>query len=657
MDTKHSNNGLFTEQKLKRRRLRVGDSDFRPPDGGWGWLVVLACGFSNLSTFPMFQQFGLVFREKFETLGITNAETTTIINLNSAFNACVGLLNGPVFRKYSYRKVALFGGTLVATSLFISTFCQSFWTYLIFYAICYGSGIGITQSANALALNTYFKNKRRIATGLSWSTTALGPIVWPYIITALTGEYGMEGTLMIFSAFAGHAVMCSLLLQPVHWHTEFREVENGIPLIQVDKDAESGYFEDKTSRSRSIFSSQYLYNEDDPIHTGYEITDPGTPRMVGANDGWYSQNRSLAASRMSLVSNKTATAGSKITSTQHSRAVSRKPSYTNLLETKSKKSSTLNLSHEGKERKRKPSYNKAKIVESVCEDCPLEKAPQDLKEEEKLLISKKPSQPVIVYPNEKEVLKTAAQKLAEYKQIKDIEKEKIRISEIAAKEQTKESAEKKYSLWQKIVIFFDLDLLKDSIYLNIMLGITIANFAELNFSILTPFVLKEFNFEKYQIATFMSLLGATDILVRFFIPFLADKIGWSNRTFFLAGVLGMAFGRIILVHTQVFSVSLGVAVMIGFGKGLRTIFMALVIPSHVSLERLPAASGLHLATSGILFLILGPVVGWVRDAVDNYVVTLHLLNIMTYITTVAWTVEHFMRNRKKEEKDKIMNKL
>jgi hypothetical protein len=34
----------------KRRRLRVGDPDFMPPDGGWGWLVVFACGFSNVST-------------------------------------------------------------------------------------------------------------------------------------------------------------------------------------------------------------------------------------------------------------------------------------------------------------------------------------------------------------------------------------------------------------------------------------------------------------------------------------------------------------------------------------------------------------------------------------------------------------------------------
>lgn len=35
-------------KKNGRRRLRVGDPDFVPPDGGWGWLVVVACGFSNV---------------------------------------------------------------------------------------------------------------------------------------------------------------------------------------------------------------------------------------------------------------------------------------------------------------------------------------------------------------------------------------------------------------------------------------------------------------------------------------------------------------------------------------------------------------------------------------------------------------------------------
>ncbi|KAJ8940406.1 hypothetical protein NQ318_009335 [Aromia moschata] len=140
------------------------------------------------------------------------------------------------------------------------------------------------------------------------------------------------------------------------------------------------------------------------------------------------------------------------------------------------------------------------------------------------------------YPNEKEVLKKAAKKLAQYE-------EKV----VTEPEQLTENVEEKLenlTFWQKVFIFFDFDLFKDLIYVNLMMGITVANFAELNFSILTPIVLQEFNFEKYEIATFMSLLGATDIVVRFFIPFVADKIGWSNKTFFLIGVMNMAFGRI-----------------------------------------------------------------------------------------------------------------
>lgn len=64
-----------------------------------------------------------------------------------------------------------------------------------------------------------------------------------------------------------------------------------------------------------------------------------------------------------------------------------------------------------------------------------------------------------------------------------------------------------------------------------------------------------------------------------------------------------------MVHFQNYPVALVVAVIIGAGKALRTIFMALVIPSHVPIEKLPAASGLQLAFCGISYVILGPIVG------------------------------------------------
>lgn len=107
-----------------------------------------------------------------------------------------------------------------------------------------------------------------------------------------------------------------------------------------------------------------------------------------------------------------------------------------------------------------------------------------------------------------------------------------------------EEEEKNLTCWDKVMIFFDLDLLKDLTYVNLMVGVTLGAFTELNFSLLTPFILAEWGLEKPQIATAMSLLGGIDITMRFFVPFVAGKIGWENKTFFLFGILGMATGRI-----------------------------------------------------------------------------------------------------------------
>ncbi|KPJ07053.1 hypothetical protein RR48_04073 [Papilio machaon] len=223
---------------------------------------------------------------------------------------------------------------------------------------------------------------------------------------------------------------------------------------------------------------------------------------------------------------------------------------------------------------------------------------------------------------ESEVLKQASLKLEQYlKESEDksqSDKFKLLINspveddvfdEKKEKIKEHEDVEEELTFWQKVAIFFDLDLLQDFTFINLMLGITLANFNELNFSILTPFILGDYGMTKPQVAFFMSLLAGVDLCVRFCIPFIAGKIGWDNNSFFLFGVLSMALGRVVLSFCQTYSVVLLVAVMIGFGKGFRTVFMALVIPTHVPLHKLPGATGIQLLTAGIVYLALGPVVG------------------------------------------------
>lgn len=79
------------------------------------------------------------------------------------------------------------------------------------------------------------------------------------------------------------------------------------------------------------------------------------------------------------------------------------------------------------------------------------------------------------------------------------------------------------------VEFFDLDLLRDNIYLNLMIGMSISLFAEINFAILTPFILSDLNFGTDEIPLILSIIAIADLISRFFSPFVADYFKWSTQ--------------------------------------------------------------------------------------------------------------------------------
>ncbi|XP_043286586.1 monocarboxylate transporter 12-like [Venturia canescens] len=607
--------------------LNIPTGDFVAPDGGWGWMIVVAAGFSNFCILPIAQSFGLLFRDRFQQLDINSSQITTIMNVNNAATACIGLTNGPLFRRYSYRQVSFVGALVSAVSICALSFATTFQSVLIFYSILYGCGMGIAMSSCALALNTYFKKRRRIATGFSWTCTGLGPIIMPQIITLLMPIYGMSGTVLLYGGFAFNAVACALLLQPVELHVKKGEAcqaakvpeqdekvkeklieANGVLKIDGALSVENilrqqdklGNFVDNRLSQR--FGSQYLYyNDDEDGAAGIDVLASGTPMMSRANDGWFSKKN---ASSVSLASSRTPRKDA-------SQTTSRRPSIS-----LSRGNSARNLSSQNSD----ADFWKRKISTNVVP--PL----------------------IIVNESEEQNSKSTVSPREKENGGDETESRLLAGHEVPTEKEIVEDEINKSVVWYRrafyaVIVFFDLDLLRDPIYVNLMLGITFANFAELNFALLTPFILGEYGFAKIEVATVMSVLAGVDVLMRIIIPFVATRIGWQNRTFFLIGVGSMAAGRIILAHVRTYGVLIAVAVLIGAGKALRTIFMALVIPTHVPLERLPAASGLHLLISGLIYLILGPIVGWIRDLSGSYTVTLHCLNLLTYMTIISWTLE------------------
>lgn len=92
---------------------------------------------------------------------------------------------------------------------------------------------------------------------------------------------------------------------------------------------------------------------------------------------------------------------------------------------------------------------------------------------------------------------------------------------------TTEEKEKKGFL-QNFVDFFDLTLLKDPIFVSILIGLSVAACVETNFSLLLPIILKDMlKFETSEIAQIMSIIGFSDTLFRLVAPFIGE---WWNKS-------------------------------------------------------------------------------------------------------------------------------
>lgn len=163
--------------------------------------------------------------------------------------------------------------------------------------------------------------------------------------------------------------------------------------------------------------------------------------------------------------------------------------------------------------------------------------------------------------------------------------------------------------WLRFVKVFDLGLLSDKIYLNMMLGIAIAVFAEINFSLLTPFILNEFNYSTEQIAVFMSTLAVVDIFCRFASPFVGDYFKQPPRIMYMYALFMLIITRSSLLFASSYHQILIVAMGLGLAKGVRSVYMSLVVPSYIPLDRLAAASGIQMVANGVIILSMGSFVG------------------------------------------------
>lgn len=191
-----------------------------PPDGGWGWCVLVAAMLVNIIVSGMIKSFGIFVFEIQEMFDMRPSTILWIPAITNFFYSCLGPASSILAVYYSFRFVTICGGAFVAAGMMLNFFVTSIPALFFTYGALVGIGAGLAFPATVYIVNSYFWKRRGLANGLCISGSAIGSIILPPLITLLITEYNFRGASLIMGALTLNIWVAALIYEDVEKHSK-----------------------------------------------------------------------------------------------------------------------------------------------------------------------------------------------------------------------------------------------------------------------------------------------------------------------------------------------------------------------------------------------------------------------------------------------------
>lgn len=190
-----------------------------PPDGGWGWVVMIASFCCNFMVDGVILSNGAILPAIRKEFNATEIEVAPINSLLAGFYLLLGPIASALANKYGFRKVTILGSLISAAGFAISYYATSPQFLYVSYGVIGGFGVCLIFMPAVLTVGFYFEKWRALATGIALCGSGVGVFVMSPITKSLVDNYGWRMT--IFSQ-SGMMLLCILFgltfkpIEPVH---------------------------------------------------------------------------------------------------------------------------------------------------------------------------------------------------------------------------------------------------------------------------------------------------------------------------------------------------------------------------------------------------------------------------------------------------------
>uniref|UniRef100_A0AC34PUL4 Major facilitator superfamily (MFS) profile domain-containing protein n=1 Tax=Panagrolaimus sp. JU765 TaxID=591449 RepID=A0AC34PUL4_9BILA len=208
-------NSQYSINEYKGDNMAIVDGLPVPPDGGYGWVIVIAAFMSNFLVDGVANSFGTLmgsFEREFQS---SKAATSIIGSLLIGSYLLSGPVAGGLLNRYDARKVVIAGCILTALSFVISTFAPNIFIFYLFFSLLGGIGFGFIYLPAIVVVGMYFESKRALATGIAVAGSGFGTFVMPFLCQKFVAMFDWQITLYIISALVLLCISCGLLYKPL----------------------------------------------------------------------------------------------------------------------------------------------------------------------------------------------------------------------------------------------------------------------------------------------------------------------------------------------------------------------------------------------------------------------------------------------------------
>ncbi|XP_023276929.1 monocarboxylate transporter 13-like [Seriola lalandi dorsalis] len=225
---------------MKMKSTRAG-----PPDGGYGWVVVMSAFFIMGLTAAVLKNFGFFFLDIQSHFGVLTSTTSWVTSTTIAMFHLGAPVASALTLQFSQRVVIIIGGLLTASGMLLASLDLSLPCLYLTMGILQGTGISFSWIPATSMVSHYFLRWRPIAYAIASSGECVFAVMFSPFFQWLIETYSWQGALLIIGGLQLNLCVCGALMRPL-------ETKQGS--IQKAKDS----LEDSPTKGKVIFQFSLL---------------------------------------------------------------------------------------------------------------------------------------------------------------------------------------------------------------------------------------------------------------------------------------------------------------------------------------------------------------------------------------------------------------